>query len=96
MITPLKNNILIEVYKASSVFEMLDENQTEKGKVLAVGPLVDSVNKGVCKTCKKKLVTKKGNRGRIDNAKWLKEHAADFAQPTGRTAKLFKQIYGSR
>ena len=50
----------------------------------------------VCKTCKKKLVTKKGNRGRIDNAKWLKEHAADFAQPTGRTAKLFKQIYGSR
>lgn len=46
MITPLKNNLLIEVYKASSVFEMLDENQTEKGKVLAVGPLVDSVNKG--------------------------------------------------
>ncbi len=48
----------------------------------------------VCKACKKKLVTKKGRDGRIDNKSWLKEHVADTAQPTGSTAKVFKKLYG--
>lgn len=48
----------------------------------------------VCKECKKRLVTKKGRDGRIDNKKYLKEHIADTAQPTGSTAKVFAQLYG--
>lgn len=47
-----------------------------------------------CKLCKKRLVTNKGIRGKIDNKKYLKEHRRDFLQPTGRTAKDFKSVYG--
>lgn len=48
----------------------------------------------VCKECKKRLVTKKDSKGRIDNAAYLKEHVRDTAQPTGTTAKIFKRFYG--
>lgn len=48
----------------------------------------------VCTECKKRLVTRKGKDGRIDNNKWLKEHVADTAQPTGATSQIFKQLYG--
>jgi len=48
----------------------------------------------VCTECKKRLVTKKGRDGRIDNRKYLKEHVADTAQPTGATEKVFAQLYG--
>lgn len=50
----------------------------------------------VCVECKKKLTTKVDRHGRIDNAKYLKEHAADFAQRTGATAKIYEQVYGNR
>ena len=49
----------------------------------------------VCKTCKHRLVTKKGASGRIDNKQWLKDHVADTAQPTGSTAGIFKKLYGT-
>lgn len=48
----------------------------------------------VCTECKHRLVTKKSKDGRIDNKKWLKDHIADTAQPTGATAKVFEQLYG--
>ena len=47
-----------------------------------------------CPDCKKKIVTKTGKDGRINNRKYLKEHAAHFAQPVGKTAKLYRQTYG--
>lgn len=50
----------------------------------------------VCKICKKRLVTKKAPSGRIDNETFLHEHIRDFCQPTGRTSKIHKQIYGEK
>ena len=47
----------------------------------------------VCKTCGKRLITKKDRQGKIDNIVYGREHIADIAQPTGRTAKIFKQVY---
>ena len=48
-----------------------------------------------CTQCKKKLITKKDLRtGRIDNKTYLKEHAVDFAQPHGRTKKIYEKHYG--
>lgn len=48
----------------------------------------------VCSECKKRLVTKKDSKGRIDNTQYLREHQRDTAQPTGTTSKIFKQYYG--
>lgn len=47
----------------------------------------------VCRTCKKKLITKKGKDGRIDNTTYAREHVVDFSQPTGATSKIFKRFY---
>lgn len=47
-----------------------------------------------CPDCKKKIVTRAGKDGRIDNRKYLKEHEAHFAQPFGKTAGLYKKVYG--
>ena len=44
-----------------------------------------------CKTCKKRLITKKGEKGSIDNKAYLKEHARDFLQPKD---KRFKKEWG--
>lgn len=49
----------------------------------------------VCKKCGEKKVYKKIN-GQINNAQYLKDHAKDFAQPTGATAKVFKRFYGEK
>lgn len=48
----------------------------------------------VCKECKKRLVTKKDKKGRIDNIAYLREHQRDTAQPTGPTAKIFQRFHG--
>lgn len=47
----------------------------------------------VCKECKNKLITRIGDKGRINNVEYLKEHQRDTAQPTGSTAKVFKKYY---
>lgn len=47
----------------------------------------------ICTECKKKLVTKKGFKGRVNNKEYLKEHIRDTAQPRGRTAKIFNKYY---
>jgi hypothetical protein len=36
----------------------------------------------------------KDNAGRIDNKQYLADHQRDFAQPHGRTGKLYEQLYG--
>lgn len=49
-----------------------------------------------CKECGKTLITKKDEEtGRIDNKKYSKEHARDIAQPTGRTARIYRKYYGN-
>ena len=49
----------------------------------------------ICIECKHKNSFKKDPKtGRIDNKKYLKEHARDTAQPTGRTSKIFGKYYG--
>lgn len=49
----------------------------------------------VCNKCKKKLVSRKDKKTeRIDNKRYLKEHVVDFAQPNGRTRKIYEKHYG--
>ena len=48
----------------------------------------------VCKICRKRLIIKKDNKGRIDNQTYAREHIRDLAQPNGPTAKVFAQLYG--
>ena len=48
----------------------------------------------ICVECKKRLITKKGKGGRVDNRKYLKEHLRETAQPTGKTSKVFNKYYG--
>ena len=48
----------------------------------------------ICVECKFILKTPKGEKGRIDNKKFLKEHIRDTAQPFGRTSKIFNKYYG--
>jgi hypothetical protein len=48
----------------------------------------------VGKECKKRLVTRKGEKGSIDNKRWLREHVRDTAQPSGITGKIFERYYG--
>ncbi len=50
----------------------------------------------ICTECKKRLVTKKDKKGRIDNKVYLKEHIRDTAQPQGITSKIFKKYYGKK
>ena len=49
----------------------------------------------ICKICKFKLTTTKDPKtGRINNKEYLAHHLRSTAQPTGRTAKVFKKYYG--
>ena len=47
----------------------------------------------ICKECGRKIIYNKRD-GRIDNAKYLKDHIRQFAQPFGRTRKVFEELYG--
>lgn len=49
----------------------------------------------VCVFCGKKVIYNIRG-GRIDNAKYARDHIRDFAQPFGRTAKIFREIYGKQ
>jgi hypothetical protein len=50
----------------------------------------------VCTICKKKLLTRKGCKGRINNREYLKEHVKDTAQLYGPTHKIFIKHYPER
>lgn len=46
-----------------------------------------------CRNCHIKEIYKKRD-GRIDNAKYLRDHVRDFCQPWGATKKIYLEIYG--
>ena len=48
----------------------------------------------VCTICSQKRIYHKGKDGRIDNARYLKDHLRSSIQPFGRTHKLFEKVYG--
>jgi hypothetical protein len=47
----------------------------------------------LCAICDDKISFTKDRQGRVDNNKYLDAHIRNFAQPTGRTAKLYYSIY---
>lgn len=47
----------------------------------------------VCELCGYKIRSKKDNRGRTDNIRYLKLHSRDTCQPRGRTKALYMKIY---
>ena len=54
----------------------------------------DEVQVERCRNCGKKIIYNKIN-GKVDSAKYLRDHIRDTVQPVGRTAKLFRQFYGT-
>lgn len=47
-----------------------------------------------CKRCGKRIAFNEAKHGRTDNERYRKAHIRDFVQRSGRTARLFKMIYG--
>lgn len=47
----------------------------------------------VCKICNRKFRWPKGNRGRVENARYLEAHARNYAQKGGATHQLFMRLY---
>lgn len=47
----------------------------------------------VCQICSRKFRWTKGPKGRINNPEYLKAHARNYAQPGGKTNRLFMRIY---
>jgi hypothetical protein len=48
----------------------------------------------ICIRCGKKMKWNKDGYGRINNKDYLDYHIRDFAQPYGRTRKVYEMIYG--
>ena len=73
-----------------------DESKCPKETFCAFGMTFDdaSVRKERCRFCHKLVSYKKIEGGRIDNAKYLRDHIRDFCQPHGATARIYEQIYG--
>jgi len=46
-----------------------------------------------CKICQVRKRWKKGVKGRVHNAEYLKAHVRQFAQETGPTKRVFKKLY---
>ena len=47
-----------------------------------------------CTRCGEKKTYNKAETGRTANLEYAKDHIREFAQPGGRTGKLFEQLYG--
>lgn len=52
-----------------------------------------SVKVEVCLICNRKFRWHKGFRGRVNNVKYLEAHARNYAQPNGKTRRLYNKIY---
>ena len=46
-----------------------------------------------CKICGKVFKWKKGNKGRVENLKYLKAHLRNFCQRYGATRRIYHKIY---
>jgi len=55
----------------------------------------EEIQKEICVKCGRRVFYKI-KTGRVDNKRYLMEHAVEFAQRTGPTAKLFQEYYGHR
>jgi len=53
------------------------------------------VQKEICTKCGRRVLYKI-KEGRVDNKRYLMEHAVEFAQRTGVTEKLFKEYHGHK
>lgn len=49
-----------------------------------------------CTECGHRIIVTTGEKGRINNAEYLKEHVRDTAQPRGRTENIFKRFYTNK
>lgn len=47
----------------------------------------------VCRRCSRKFRWTKGFKGRINNVEYLKAHARNYAQPGGRTNRIYQKLY---
>ena len=50
----------------------------------------------VCSFCGKKVVYYKDQQGNMDDAKYMRDHIRHTVQPYGRTARMFREIYGNK
>lgn len=51
----------------------------------------------VCRLCKFRAVYPKNPKtGRLDNARYLKDHVRIYAQPGGRTGHIYKRLHGNK
>ena len=76
---------------------MKDDSHCRKAKYcdFVVTISNDEVQVEVCQFCGKKVgYWKEKGTGRIDNAKYLRDHVRHFCQPFGPTRKIFEEIYG--
>jgi len=46
-----------------------------------------------CKICQKTFHWGKGNKGRIENAEYLKAHVRQYAQDFGSTKRVYMKLY---
>ena len=77
---------------------MRDYSRCRKKRYCDFKPIVDNSEAQVeiCVQCSKKVIYRKDETGRIDNAKYLRDHIRDTVQPFGRTRKIFLEIYGDK
>ncbi len=52
-----------------------------------------SIKIEVCRRCNVKKRYNKRAKGRIDNLAYLKDHTRQFAQPNGKTKRIYNKIY---
>lgn len=52
-----------------------------------------AVKHEVCVRCNKKFRWNKSNRGRVENAEYLKAHVRNFAQRFGATKRIYHKLY---
>lgn len=46
-----------------------------------------------CKICTRVFRWTKGPKGRVENTRYLEAHARNYAQPGGRTNRLYMRLY---
>ena len=49
----------------------------------------------ICVICGDKVRWNKARSGRIDTKEYLQAHIREFAQPYGRTGKIYEMLYGN-
>ena len=77
---------------------MKNDSRCRKDKYCDFNVLLENakVQVEVCVRCGKKVIYHKGAGGRVDNPKYLRDHVRHFAQPFGKTRRVFEEIYGRK